>query len=55
MNVTSLLLVPALGAALLALIGDERKAAWLNVLVSFLTFGCALECCSASVRRRGRS
>ena len=42
MNVIALLLVPAVGAALLALIGDERRAAWLNVLVSFLTFGCAL-------------
>jgi hydrogenase-4 component F len=38
----AILLVPGLGAALLALIGDDRKGAWLNVLVSFLTLLCAL-------------
>jgi hydrogenase-4 component F len=38
----ALLAIPALGAAVLALIQDERKAAWLNVLFSFLTLACAL-------------
>jgi len=38
----SLLAIPALGGALLALIADDRKGAWLNVLVSFFTLGCAL-------------
>ena len=42
MSVAALLLVPAIGAALLALMRDERKAAWLNAFVSFLSFGCAL-------------
>jgi hydrogenase-4 component F len=40
--VTAILCIPALGAALLALVQDDRKGAWLNVLVSFLTFACAL-------------
>jgi hydrogenase-4 component F len=40
--VAALLVIPALGAALLALVADDRKGAWLNVLVSFLTFVCAL-------------
>jgi hydrogenase-4 component F len=40
--VAAILLVPGVGAALLALISDDRKGAWLNVLVSFVTFGCAL-------------
>jgi len=40
--VAAILVMPALGAALLALVSDERKGAWLNVLVSFLTFACAL-------------
>jgi hydrogenase-4 component F len=34
--------VPALGAAVLALMRDDRRAAWLNVFVSFLTLACAL-------------
>jgi hydrogenase-4 component F len=38
----AILAVPALGAALLALVADDRRGAWLNVLVSFLTFACAL-------------
>ena len=38
----AVLVLPALGAALLALLRDERKGAWLNALVSFLTFACAL-------------
>jgi len=40
--VAAVLVVPALGAALLALVSDDRKGAWLNVLVSFLTLACAL-------------
>jgi hydrogenase-4 component F len=40
--VAAILVIPALGAALLALVSDDRKGAWLNVLVSFLTFLCAL-------------
>ena len=40
--VAAILALPALGAALLALLPDERKAAWLNIFVSFLTFACAL-------------
>ena len=42
MSLAALLLVPGIGAALLALMRDERKAAWLNAFFSFLTFGCAL-------------
>ena len=42
MSVALLLLVPGFGAALLALVPDERKAAWFNAFISFLTFGCAL-------------
>jgi hydrogenase-4 component F len=38
----ALLLIPALAAAVLALVSDDRKGAWLNVLASFLTFVCAL-------------
>ena len=38
----AILLVPALGAALLALLPDDRIGARLNVVVSFLTFACAL-------------
>jgi hydrogenase-4 component F len=38
----ALLAIPALGAALLAFVQDDRKGAWLNVLVSFITFGFAL-------------
>ena len=38
----AILVVPAAGAALLALVSDDRKGAWLNVLVSFLTLACAL-------------
>ena len=40
--VAAILALPALGAALLALLPDERKAAWLNIFISFLTFVCAL-------------
>ena len=42
MSVTALLLVPGLGAALLAVMRDEQKAAWLNAFISLLTFGCSL-------------
>ena len=42
MSLAALLLVPGIGAALLALMRDEHKAAWLNAFFSFLTFGCAL-------------
>jgi len=38
----ALLAIPALGAIVLALIADDRKAAWLNAFISFLTFGCGL-------------
>jgi hydrogenase-4 component F len=38
----AILLIPALGAALLAFLQDDRASAWLNALVSFLTFICAL-------------
>jgi hydrogenase-4 component F len=38
----AVLLAPAAGAVLLAVLPDDRKGAWLNVLVSFVTFGCAL-------------
>jgi hydrogenase-4 component F len=37
-----LLAIPVLGAAVLALLPDERVSARLNVVVSFLTFVCAL-------------
>jgi hypothetical protein len=40
--VAAILVLPALGAAVLALISDDRKGAWLNAFVSFLTFVCAL-------------
>jgi hydrogenase-4 component F len=38
----ALLAVPAAGAALLAFVRDDRRAAWLNVFFSFLTLACAL-------------
>src|SRR5205823_10984519 len=38
----AILAVPVLGAALLAFMSDDRKSAWLNAFVSFLTFLCAL-------------
>jgi len=40
--VAAILVIPALGAAVLALVQDDRKGAWLNAFVSFLTFVCAL-------------
>jgi hydrogenase-4 component F len=40
--VAAILATPALGAVLLALVSDDRRSAWLNVLVSFLTLVCAL-------------
>ena len=40
--VAAILAIPALGAAVLALVTDERQGAWLNVLFSFLTLVCAL-------------
>jgi hydrogenase-4 component F len=42
MMLAAVLLIPGLAAAVLALIPDDRKGAWLNVLASFLTFVCAL-------------
>jgi hydrogenase-4 component F len=38
----AILLIPALGAALLALLPDDRFGARLNAATSFLTFACAL-------------
>jgi hydrogenase-4 component F len=38
----AILVIPALGAALLALVEDDRLSARLNAFVSFLTFICAL-------------
>ena len=38
----AILAIPALGTGVLALVSDDRKGAWLNVFISFLTFGCAL-------------
>jgi hydrogenase-4 component F len=38
----AILVIPALGAGLLALLPDDRKGAWLNAFASFLTFVCAL-------------
>src|SRR5207248_5039017 len=38
--VAAILVIPALGALVLAVLKDERKAAWLNLFVSFLTFLC---------------
>src|SRR6185369_6739732 len=38
----AILLIPALGAALLALLPDDRTSARLNALASGLTFACAL-------------
>ena len=38
----AILVLPAAGALVLALIADDRKGAWLNAFVSFLTFVCAL-------------
>jgi hypothetical protein len=40
--VAAILVIPALGAAVLALVQDDRKGAWLNAFFSFLTFVCAL-------------
>jgi len=40
--VAAILVMPAFGAVVLALVTDERKGAWLNAFVSFLTFLCAL-------------
>ena len=40
--VGAILLIPALGAALLALLPDDRTSARLNALASGLTFACAL-------------
>jgi hydrogenase-4 component F len=40
--VGAILAIPALGAAVLALLPDDRTSARLNALVSFLTFLCAL-------------
>ena len=38
----AILVIPALGAGVLAFVADDRKGAWLNVFISFLTLGCAL-------------
>ena len=38
----AILVVPVLGAALLAVVSDDRRSAWLNAFVSFLTFLCSL-------------
>ncbi len=38
----AILVIPALGAALLALLPDDRTSAWLNVVIAFLSFVCAL-------------
>jgi len=40
--VAAVLVIPALSAALLALLPDDRTSAWLNAVASFLTFLCAL-------------
>src|SRR2546425_2670742 len=40
--VAAILLVPALSAAVLAVLPDDRTTAWLNVLASLLTFAAAL-------------
>ena len=40
--VAAILTIPVLGAALLALLPDNRTSGALNALVSFVTFGCAL-------------
>jgi hydrogenase-4 component F len=37
-----ILAVPALGAAILALLPDDRTSAWINTLASLLTLACAL-------------
>ncbi len=38
----AILIIPALGAGLLALLADDHQGAWLNVFIAFLTFLCAL-------------
>jgi len=38
----AVLVIPALGAGVLALLPDDRVGAWLNVFCSFVTFVCAL-------------
>src|SRR5205814_6698960 len=40
--VFAILLIPVAGAAVLALLPDDRTTAWLNVLASATTFGVAL-------------
>jgi len=40
--VGAILTIPALGAAVLALLPDDRTSGRINVLAAFLTFGCAL-------------
>jgi len=40
--VSAILAIPVLGAAILALLPDDRTSAWLNAGFSFLTFACAL-------------
>jgi len=40
--VSAILAIPVLGAAILALLPDDRTSAWLNAVFSFLTFVCAL-------------
>ena len=37
----AILLIPALGAALLAVLPDDRTSGWINTLVSLLTLACA--------------
>jgi len=38
----AILVIPALGAGVLAFLRDDRISAWLNTVFSFLTFVCAL-------------
>ena len=40
--VGAILSIPAVGAVLLALLPDDRTSGGINILASFLTFGCAL-------------
>ncbi len=40
--VGAILTIPAVGAVLLALLPDDRTSGGINILASFLTFGCAL-------------
>src|SRR6185436_11519007 len=42
----TLLVLPAAGAMVLALISDDRKGAWLNAFVSFLTLSARCSCSS---------